>query len=206
MIDSESEETSLKISLIGHYAGFASRLSAFVIDIIIISAVIMFATWFISTTLEMLQVKLFLATLAQRNAGANFASNYSFVPTIASIVSLLFILGYHVFFWHIVGQTPGKAIMGIRIVPLRGGRLSLWRAFLRYFGYTLSGIFIGLGFLWILIDDRRMAWHDRLAGTCVIYIWDAHPDETFLTHAKQQFFIHNDSQRYRAPKLPPGKN
>jgi uncharacterized RDD family membrane protein YckC len=206
MISRKPEEAILKESLIGHYAGFTSRLIAFIVDIIIISAVIMFATWFISTTLEMLQVKLFLATLAQSNAGANFASNYAFVPIIASIISILFIVGYHVFFWHIVGQTPGKAIMGIRIVPLRGGKLPLWRAFFRYFGYTLSAIFLGLGFLWILVDDRRMAWHDKLAGTCVIYIWDAHPDETFLTHAKQQFFIHNKSQRSFTPKLPPGKN
>jgi uncharacterized RDD family membrane protein YckC len=37
-----------------------------------------------------------------------------------------------------------------------------------------------LGFLWILIDNRRQGWHDKMAGTCVIYNWPARPDENFL--------------------------
>ena len=206
MIGDTPQEASIKASLIGYYAGFISRLVAFTIDIMLISAVIMFATWFISTTLEMLQVRLFLATLAQSNAGVNISSNYSFIPIIVSIISLLFIIGYHVFFWHTVGQTPGKAIMGIRIVPLQGGRLSLWRAFLRYFGYTLSGISLGLGFLWILIDDRRMGWHDKLARTCVIYTWDAHPDESFLTQTKQPLTSQSESQSNSTSKPQRGYN
>jgi uncharacterized RDD family membrane protein YckC len=37
-----------------------------------------------------------------------------------------------------------------------------------------------LGFFWILIDDRRQGWHDKIAGTCVVYTWHARPDETFF--------------------------
>ena len=179
-------EKENKASLLGQYAGFVSRLIAFVVDIIIISAVLMFSTWFVSTTLEMLQINLFLKTIALKNIDSGISSNYSFRPILASIISLLFIVGYHIFFWYTVGQTPGKAIMGIRIVPLKGGKLPLWQAFLRYIGYLISGIALGIGFFWILVDDRRMGWHDRIARTCVIYAWDAHPDETFLTQAIQE--------------------
>ncbi len=200
MTGKDTEGAYTRESLLGSYAGFVSRLVAFAIDITLISAVIMFATWFISTTLEMLQIKLFLNTLVQSHGGSDILSEYSFIPIIASVISLLFIIGYHVFFWYTVGQTPGKAIMGIRIVPLHGGRVSLWRAFLRYFAYTLSAIALGLGFLWILIDDRRMGWHDKIARTCVVYIWDAHPDETFLTQAKRQLIAGRESQHPNTPK------
>jgi uncharacterized RDD family membrane protein YckC len=203
MIEKDTEEYSIKVSRFGSYAGFISRLVAFVIDITIISAVIMFATWFISTTLEMLQVKLFLNTLIQSHGGSDILSEYPFLPIVASVTSLLFIISYHVFFWYTVGQTPGKAIMGIRIVPLRGGRIPLWRAFLRYFAYTISALTLGLGFLWILIDDRRMGWHDKIARTCVIYIWDAHPDEAFLSQARPQSIAPGDGQHQNT--LKPGQ-
>jgi len=29
---------------------------------------------------------------------------------------------------------------------------------------------LGLGFLAMLVDDRRQAWHDKIARTCVIYV------------------------------------
>jgi uncharacterized RDD family membrane protein YckC len=32
----------------------------------------------------------------------------------------------------------------------------------------VSGIFF-LGYLWILVDDRRQGWHDKLARTLVVY-------------------------------------
>jgi uncharacterized RDD family membrane protein YckC len=83
----------------------------------------------------------------------------------------------------LAGQTPGKAVLGLRVVPLSGGKISIWRAFLRYLGYYLSALTLGLGFIWVLIDDRRMTFHDKLARTCVIYVWDARPDETFLRSA-----------------------
>ena len=167
-------------SLTGHYAGFTSRLIAFSIDISIVSIVIIFFTWFVSATLEMLQVKLLLTALNKSSSGLNPVISFLFSPIIASILSVIFIFGYHVLFWFFTGQTPGKMILGIRVVPLRGGKMSIWRAFLRYLCYPISAIPLGLGFISILIDDQRMGWHDKLARTCVIYIWDARPDETFL--------------------------
>jgi uncharacterized RDD family membrane protein YckC len=35
----------------------------------------------------------------------------------------------------------------------------------------------------VLVDDRRRAWHDRLAGTAVVHSWRARPDEAFLRDA-----------------------
>lgn len=69
------------------------------------------------------------------------------------------------------GQTLGKRILGIQIVRRDGGRLSYREALLRHLlGYPLSALASGLGFLWILWDQRQEGWHDKLAGTVVIRV------------------------------------
>ena len=99
------------------------------------------------------------------------------------ILVFTFTVFYRTFLWYFTGKTIGKALMGLKVVPLNGGRLPLWRSFLRYFGYYVSGIFLGIGFFWIIFDNRRMGWHDMLARTCVVYTWEAQPDERFLKDA-----------------------
>jgi uncharacterized RDD family membrane protein YckC len=39
--------------------------------------------------------------------------------------------------------------------------------------FPLSFLLLGLGFLGILLHRDRHALHDRLAGTVVVYSWDA---------------------------------
>jgi len=75
---------------------------------------------------------------------------------------------YNVIFWWLRGQTPGKWLLGLRIVALGGGKVGLGRAVIRFVGYLLSALPFYLGFLWILGPERR-GFHDRLAGTEVVY-------------------------------------
>jgi uncharacterized RDD family membrane protein YckC len=70
--------------------------------------------------------------------------------------------------WAVVGRTPGKALFGLRVVRADGTPVRLGRATLRSLGYFFSAILL-VGFLWILADPRRQAWHDKLAGTLVVY-------------------------------------
>ena len=80
------------------------------------------------------------------------------------------------------GQTVGKRCVGIRVVALDGGRCSAGRAagrFLALSGITAAGLLVAhggsvLGLLLPvagvagqLIDARRQAWLDRMAGTLV---------------------------------------
>jgi uncharacterized RDD family membrane protein YckC len=37
-----------------------------------------------------------------------------------------------------------------------------------------------IGSIWIFINPRRQAWYDKVAGTYVIYNWDARPEERFI--------------------------
>lgn len=167
-------------SKLGHYAGFASRLVAFVLDTVIISVSIVSISWFLSASMNMLQGEVILRSLAKISPmiqKANFVLTH---PITQGAATAIFVVVYFIFFWTTIGQTPGKYILGLRVVSHDGKRLKLLQAALRYLGYYLSGLPFGFGFFWILIDDQRRGWHDRLAGTCVIYVWDARPDERFL--------------------------
>ena len=66
------------------------------------------------------------------------------------------------------GRTPGKRVLGIRVLRLDGGALSYWIAFERFGGYAAS-LFTGMeGFFRILWDRNRQCLQDKLAETVVI--------------------------------------
>ena len=66
------------------------------------------------------------------------------------------------------GRTLGKWIFGLRVVTTSGGTLGLGKSFLRYLGYIISLIPIGLGVLWVVFDPQKQGWHDKMASTYVI--------------------------------------
>jgi uncharacterized RDD family membrane protein YckC len=66
------------------------------------------------------------------------------------------------------GSTPGKLLVGTRIVRKDGSPVGYGRLFLRnMIGYTISNI-LYLGFLWVLIDENNRGWHDYIADTIVV--------------------------------------
>jgi hypothetical protein len=66
------------------------------------------------------------------------------------------------------GQTPGKRMLGIRVVHVNGRPITWWTAFERFHGYAASMITGLIGFLQILWDPNRQCLHDRVAETVVI--------------------------------------
>lgn len=73
-------------------------------------------------------------------------------------------------FWRLYGATPGKMAVGAKIVDARSGdRPSTARLVVRYFAYLVSALPLFLGFIWIGISRRKQGFHDKIAGTTVIY-------------------------------------
>ena len=68
------------------------------------------------------------------------------------------------------GQTPGKKLMGLRIVELTGKPLKPMLCVRRYGGYAAGATTGGMGFLQILWDANRQGLHDKAAHTAVIDI------------------------------------
>jgi uncharacterized RDD family membrane protein YckC len=72
-------------------------------------------------------------------------------------------------FWISRSATPGKMVIGARIVDARtGGKPSSGQLIGRYFAYYVSAVPLLLGFLWVAFDPRKQGWHDKLAGTLVV--------------------------------------
>ena len=76
------------------------------------------------------------------------------------------------YFWlftGLTGQTPGKMLIGIKVVDEQGNVPGLGRAALREIvGKPISTIPFFLGFLWIGWDGRKEGWHDKIARTSVV--------------------------------------
>jgi uncharacterized RDD family membrane protein YckC len=95
--------------------------------------------------------------------------NSTYNLAIGAVLTTLVIIGYYTFFWTLVGFTPGKAILGLKVARKNGSKVSFGRALVRFFAYWISAIPLFLGFFWVLWDPKRQGWHDKIAGTQVFY-------------------------------------
>lgn len=72
--------------------------------------------------------------------------------------------------WAHFHTTPGKFIIGMRIAGKNGeGSPDLRTCVIRYLGFYLSMPIFMIGYALLGIDKQKRAWHDRIAGTTVIY-------------------------------------
>ncbi|WP_339720212.1 RDD family protein [uncultured Paraglaciecola sp.] len=84
-------------------------------------------------------------------------------------------LGWAAFYFSIFtawwkGQTPGKKLLGMKVIKLDNQPLNLWESFGRYGGYA-AGLATGLtGFLQVFWDPNRQAIQDKISETLVIDI------------------------------------
>ena len=76
---------------------------------------------------------------------------------------------YFILFFRYGRRTPGKHILRLRAVSLKGNdRLSWYQCFERTHGYATSGLGLFIGFWQVLWDPEGMTMHDKIAGTTVI--------------------------------------
>ena len=75
---------------------------------------------------------------------------------------------YYAGFWVRGGQTLGLRTWRLKLVRDDGGPITWAIALKRFASALLSWLCLGLGFLWILYDRDKLAWHDRLSGTRLV--------------------------------------
>jgi uncharacterized RDD family membrane protein YckC len=158
-------------------AGFVSRLAAFVLDVMIVTAGSIVFAALVSLILSFFGFS--AQGLKADDPTRSLLVVLQFViVALSGLAVVVFIPGYFVLFWVIVGATPGKQVLGLKIVRTSQQQQLGWgRAIVRFIGYWISAIVLFLGFLWVLVDGRRQAWHDKMADTFVVYTWDVPQDE-----------------------------
>lgn len=133
-----------------NYAGFWIRVAASIVDSIILVLVT-------SPILYSIYGKEYFKSEGLVVGYWDIIINWIF-PAIAVIV-----------FWTYKSATPGKMIVGIKIIDAKTGNPpSPVQSIIRYLGYYVSIIPIMLGIIWIAFDDKKQGWHDKLANTVVI--------------------------------------
>jgi len=144
--------TSPAAATLAARAGFVSRLAAFLVDAALVTLALRVAGWILSIG---------------QHALRGFWRPFN-VPAYVLASAPFFSAAFNVVFWRLYGQTPGKWLMGIRVVSLGGGRVTVAHALVRFIGYLASALPFYAGFLWMLGPSRR-GWHDHLARTEVVY-------------------------------------
>jgi uncharacterized RDD family membrane protein YckC len=92
------------------------------------------------------------------------------VKTLYQLYLLAICFFYYAGFWVRGGQTLGLRTWRMKVVNKHGGSIT-WALALKRFAYAwLSLLCLGLGFLWVLYDRDKLAWHDRLSGTKLIQL------------------------------------
>ncbi|MGH2700931.1 MAG: RDD family protein [Actinomycetota bacterium] len=127
-------------------AGFWIRFDALLIDLVLLAAV----------------------TGALMGIGSTSLS--SWVKVSVDPRALLLLLAYFSFFeGSASGQTVGKKLLNIRVVDLDNGQsIGFVRATVRNIvAYFVSVIFL-LGYLWMLWDEEKQTWHDKVASSVVV--------------------------------------
>lgn len=133
------------------YGGFWRRLGATIIDSVLIMAITVPLLWWIYGSEALLSEDTIVS------GPADILISYVF-PIVATVL-----------FWKYRAATPGKIVLGLKIVDADTlGPISTAQAIGRYFAYFVSTIVLLLGFLWVAFDARKQGWHDKLARTVVV--------------------------------------
>ncbi|MGH3250702.1 MAG: RDD family protein [Trebonia sp.] len=143
----------------GQYAGAASRFVAYAVDIIV--------GWSLFT-LALAGVSFAIKIVTGRSVMWHLGSSIA-----VAVVFAVWELSYFGYCWAAVGKTPGMTLLGVRVVRADGADIDPWRGVVRALAFPLSVVSLGLGFIGILTQREHRALHDLIAGTAVVYAWDA---------------------------------
>lgn len=144
------------------YASFGRRFLAYVVDWGIISLIGIV----IQSMLGLNSFSAVMHTQSLEELQQLQATTRSSLPT---LISLALGLAYFLIFWvNYDGATPGKRLMAIKITKDDSFNLTYPIAFIRYIGIFISTISLGLGYLWVVWDKKKQAWHDKIAKTIVV--------------------------------------
>jgi uncharacterized RDD family membrane protein YckC len=130
--------------------GLIRRLAAILYDLLLLIALLFVATAIITLPLGYPSGAMLLV----------------FQFFIFEIIPLIFFAG----FWIRGGQTLGMRAWRLKLVRMDGGNINWLDALKRHLAALFSILVFGVGFIWVLVDPQKLAWHDRLSKTRLILI------------------------------------
>lgn len=145
-----------RLQVTGRYAGPVSRLLGVIIDVWLMIA---------AATIFLAGLDYLLSTLFDYNLNVSASNPWWIALGVVSAFSYVFLCV------EIAGRTPGKALVGLRIVAWDGSPVGVQSAFWRTLMLPFSILLLGIGCLLIIVQKDRRALHDLIARTAVVYDW-----------------------------------
>jgi len=131
------------------YVGFWARFRATIVDTILLILIIY-------------PIFYLLYGDAFMEKGAEFNAVNNFINYILPFIGVLIL-------WHYKSATPGKMLIKASIVDATTyAKPSTKQFVIRYLGYLISLLPLGLGYFWAGWDKKKQTWHDKLAHTVVV--------------------------------------
>jgi uncharacterized RDD family membrane protein YckC len=135
------------------YAGLITRTIAFAIDAAIINVAAITVAAVIALVLSVFPTSHDMKKVLE---------------VVGAVMWVVWLVAYFVTFWTTTGETPGNRVMRIRVVRADGGgRVRPGRALARFAGLVI-GLPFFLGYLPILVTDRRRGLQDVMGRTVVV--------------------------------------
>ena len=87
----------------------------------------------------------------------------------AFVAAVAGMLAYYIVLTGRRGATIGQRALQIAVVDMySGGTIGIGRATGRYFMSVVSGWVCYLGYLWMLWDEHKQTWHDKVVNSVVV--------------------------------------
>jgi len=145
-------------------AGFWIRFGAYILDWVILTAMVTLITLPWSEPLAKLQQEA-LAELKVPTPNYDILTQFWLISL---AINLPLGLAYNTYFNGRRGATPGKQLLGLRIVREDGSKLGYGRAAVRYLAELLTLMTFGAGYVMIAFHPEKRALHDLIARTRVV--------------------------------------
>ncbi len=147
--------------IVVEYAGFWMRLGAYLIDGIAVWVI----GWFLLAVISLITLPFTI--------GGDFMAFHPFWFFLRGLWSLIWLIipaAYFIFLWVLRGQTPGMMALRIKLIRTDGSPVDWGAAVVRFLGYIICWITLGLLFFWIAFDGRKQGLHDKMADTYIIIL------------------------------------
>lgn len=101
-----------------------------------------------------------------------FFAQYGLVKiALCQLLQLISIMTVVIVFWCKKQATPGKMFLSMKIVDATTlGKPSKRQLIIRLFSYIISVVPLFLGVIWIVFDNRKQAWHDKITNTLIVKV------------------------------------
>lgn len=136
------------------YASFLRRLFAYILDMIFFRLFVVILALYFGV----------FSSFFKLSIGNNISLSY--------IQNLLLSYGlyilYFVFFLSIYSSTPGKYLFNLKIFTEDNKKLNIVSSLIRSLLQPFSMLLFGIGYVRMINDPKKQAWHDKIARTVVV--------------------------------------